>query len=64
MDSRVSNTYYYRQIEDIDRQIEELEARKAAMLSYSCFIGYDPGKKTYIDPYRLDEKFSKESSGQ
>lgn len=60
MDSRVSNAYYYGQIGDIDRQIKELEARKAAMLSYSCFIGYEPGKETYIDPYGLDEKFSKE----
>ena len=44
--------YYYNQVSCIDRQIEELEARKYALLHGYCYTGYH-NMKSYIDPYNL-----------
>lgn len=44
--------YYYNQVSCIDRQIEELEARKYALLHSYCYTGYH-NMKSYIDPYNL-----------
>lgn len=46
---------YYGPIICIDRQIAELEAKKAAILSGACFTACCYAK-TYLDPYGLDDK--------
>lgn len=48
-------TLYYDQVTCIDKQIAELEARRHAIISGTCFTGY-LSSKPYMDPYRLDEK--------
>lgn len=43
---------YYGQVSCIDQQIAELQARRNALLSGTCFTGvYDV--RTYLDPYNL-----------
>lgn len=53
MDKIVSSNYYYDQVTCIDRQIEELEARKAAILAGTCYIG--PINSNPYDNYWYDE---------
>ena len=42
----------------IDRQIEELQARKYAILHGYCYIGHLT-TKTFLDPYNLVEEEKK-----
>lgn len=47
---------YYGQVSCIDRQIAELQARRNALLSGTCYIGYyGMPHSIYLDPYGLDE---------
>lgn len=50
---------YYGQVNCIDRQIAELEAKKAAILSGACFTACCYAK-TYLDPYGLDDELLNE----
>lgn len=50
--------YNYGQVSCIDRQIAELQARKDALLHGYCFTGYT-NTKSYLDPYNLEETFTK-----
>lgn len=53
MDISVAGPYYYDQVTCIDRQIEELEARKAAILAGTCYIG--PINSNPYDNYWYEE---------
>ena len=50
--------YYGQQVTCIDQQIAYLQARKNAILHGYCFTGY-VNPKTYVDPYNLDERFTR-----
>lgn len=71
MDISVANEYYYGQVSCIDRQIEELQARRNellakrdAILRGHCYTGYH-NVKSYIDPYNLadDENLAETTLG-
>ena len=47
---------YYGQVSCIDRQIAELQARRNALLSGTCYTGVYYDTRTYLDPYNLDEE--------
>lgn len=59
MDNNIFSIYFYNQVTCIDKQIEELEARKAARLAGTCYIG-PINSSLYMDPYKKDTGFSKE----
>ena len=58
MNDYCQNTYNYYEVSCIDKQIAELTARKAGLLSGVCFTGH-LNTKTYLDPYNLDIKGEK-----
>ncbi len=51
----LDQTYYFGQVTCIDRQIAELEARKAAILAGTCFTGH-LNRKPYLDSYGLGDE--------
>lgn len=46
---------YYGQVSCIERQISELQARRNALLSGTCFTGYYD-VRPYLDPYGLSDE--------
>ena len=61
MDKSVSYEYYKDSVSCIDRQIEELKARRDAILQGYCYTG-PLTTKTFMDPYNLlDVEIEKEN---
>lgn len=53
MDTNIYNVYYYNgQVNCIDRQIAELEARRDALIHGYCYTGYHIAE-SFRDPYNL-----------